>query len=203
MILLHGDHPFQQHWLFFTSFKIYTVANSGSYILASDFYLRVLLCMVFAALATSFKRTLATLYFGKRNFETYKPKLEEILNDIIIISEIAELAAEADLLAVEEEGLSTERMIAANLKKRGQLSKARWSSVRFKKDKALDVSSDVESDDGTSEPITPNLSGRHLQASESSKKIHIKNLLDRWEDPLSNKQSKVRFYKYMNYISHI
>jgi hypothetical protein len=68
MVLLHGGNEFQQHWLHFTGIKIYSSANSGSYILQSDTYLRVLLGMVIVGLATSLKRTIVTLYFGRRNF---------------------------------------------------------------------------------------------------------------------------------------
>jgi hypothetical protein len=80
MVLLHGDNVFQQHWLHFTGIRIYAAANSGSYILFSDDYLRVLLGMVLAGLATTFKRTLVTLYFGKRNFG-------EAYNAICLLSE--------------------------------------------------------------------------------------------------------------------
>ena len=68
MLLLHGDNEFQQHWLYFTGIRIYSTANSGSYILASESYLRVLLAMVVAGVATAVKRTAVTIYFGKRNF---------------------------------------------------------------------------------------------------------------------------------------
>jgi hypothetical protein len=68
MILLHGDNQFQQHWLYFTGIKIYSSANSGSYIIASNAYLRVLIGLVLAGVATSLKRTVVTVYFGKRNF---------------------------------------------------------------------------------------------------------------------------------------
>lgn len=68
LILLQGDDPFQQHWLYFTGIPIYSTANSGSYILASEEYLRVLIAMVLAGFAASLKRTWVTLYFGRRNF---------------------------------------------------------------------------------------------------------------------------------------
>jgi hypothetical protein len=68
MIFLHGNNTFQQHWLYFTGIRIYSLANSGSYILASNGYLRILLGMILAGVATTTKRTLLTLYFGKRSF---------------------------------------------------------------------------------------------------------------------------------------
>ena len=72
MILLHGDNEFQQHWFYWTGIQIYSKGNSGSYILASESYLRFLLAMVVAGLATSVKRTAVTIYFGKRNFGKFQ-----------------------------------------------------------------------------------------------------------------------------------
>ena len=66
MLLLHGDGPFQQHWLYWTDIKIYAIANSGSWILASENYLRILLCMLVAGVLGTLKRTVLTLYFGRR-----------------------------------------------------------------------------------------------------------------------------------------
>ena len=128
--------------------------------------------------------------------------MEEILNNIIIISEVAELAAEADNLTDEEDSVDTEQMIAANLKKRGKLSQARWSSVKFKKDgrNRLDsedtIGAHASSSEGSNEQANDGgVAGRKalLKAgslSDSTKQLRIKNLLDRWEDPL-NKQDKV------------
>jgi hypothetical protein len=129
--------------------------------------------------------------------------LEEILSNIIIISEVAELAAEADNLTDEEDSVNTEQMIAANLKKRGKLSQVRWSSVRFKEDgrSRLDSeettgahgssehSSEQANDDGVAGRRGQNLH-RSSSSSDSTGQLRIKNLLDRWEDPL-NKQDKV------------
>lgn len=146
LCMLHGDNDFVQHWFAFTGMRIFTVANSGSYILTSTIYLRVLLGMLLAGIATSLKRTVVTLYFGKRSFGTailslyricvllillnipfsfglfvsdiYKAKLERILNNVIVISEVAELAEAADEIQVAE--MSNRRAVHV-----------RWSSLRF------------------------------------------------------------------------
>jgi hypothetical protein len=70
MLLLHGDNDFQQHWLYWSGLAIYSNANSGSYVIASEVYLRILLAMIVAGVATAIKRTAVTIYFGKRNFGT-------------------------------------------------------------------------------------------------------------------------------------
>lgn len=198
MLFLHGDNSFQAHWFYWTGIEIYSRANSGSYILSSSAYLRVLIGMILAGIATTLKRTLLTLYFGKRSFDIYKPKLEEILNDIIVITEIAELGAEASVLPGDKAQPDTKQLVEENLKKRGQLTKVRWSSLRFneksKKD-AADVASDTDDDSSaaasamkTAEenpPVRTLLARTSPMNSSSSGLIRIKNLLDRWEEPVN------------------
>jgi hypothetical protein len=142
--------------------------------------------------------------------------LEEVLNDIIIISEVAELGAEADNLPDDENSVNTKNLVDANLKKRGQLSQVRWSSVRFNKETLVRFDSDSssvrgrldsdslpmpgkgESDEQTSETAaignkrkTHDRTGSLSRLDrDSSGQLRIRNLLDRWEEPV-NKQDKV------------
>eukprot|EP00980_Cylindrotheca_fusiformis_P002338 scaffold543_cov119-Cylindrotheca_fusiformis.AAC.5 len=200
MILLHGDNKFQTHWLYWTDIDIYSTANSGSYILSSSAYLRVLIGMMLAGLATSIKRTSLTLYFGKRSFDIYKPQLEEILNDIIVITEIAELGAEASVLPDEGPLPDTKQLLEESVKKRGQLTQVRWSSLRFNKEDKKDAADATsESDDEMSaasnarkksgeDPPPRSLLSRTARMNTSSSGsglVKIKNLLDRWEEPVN------------------
>ena len=144
----------------------------------------------------------------------YKPKLEEILNDIIIITEIAELAAEAESLPEDTENQYTaKQLVEANLKRRGQLSEVRWSSVKFQKDRNRTSSVDSNGSSsvvGSTEKLDTSLFDspvpkeseagflkarpmmeRTSMSTRSSGLIRIKNLLDRWEEPV-NKLDKVR-----------
>jgi hypothetical protein len=222
MLLLHGDNPFQSHWLYWTGIDIYSRANSGSYILSSSDYLRVLFGMTLAGTATAFKRTLLTLYFGKRSFEIYKPQLEEILNDIIVITEIAELGAEAGDLSEEENQVDTEQVVQESLKKRATLTKGRWSSLRFNdksgkesSGKDMDDESDDEFDDDDAKknaeekpPMRTLLARTSAMSSSSRGLIKIKNLLDRWEEPVnkldkssaSNVNDVLKFRKALTYM---
>lgn len=193
LIFLQGDNPFQTHWLYWTGIEIYSIGNSGSYILASSAYFRVLLGMIIAGLATTFKRTVLTLYFGKRTFDIYKPKLEEILNDIIVVTEIAELGAEADTLP-EDEGnqLDTKQLVHDNIIKRGQLSEVRWSSLKFN-DKTREDLADTDDEASLGVPKKTDSGEQHpmrgLMARTSpmntSSTFKIKNLLDQWEEPVN------------------
>lgn len=68
MLLLHGDGIFQQHWFFWTGIKMYQDTSSGNWILDSDSYFGILLCMLVAGALTTLKRTIISLYFGRRMF---------------------------------------------------------------------------------------------------------------------------------------
>jgi hypothetical protein len=68
LLLLQGSSKFDYHWFYFTGIRIYASGNSGSYIISSEAYFRILLAMVIAGVATTMKRTLSTLYFGRRMF---------------------------------------------------------------------------------------------------------------------------------------
>jgi hypothetical protein len=205
LLLLHGNNDFQQHWLYWSGLAIYSKGNSGSYILESDGYLRILLAMVVAGVATAIKRTAVTIYFGKRNFEDYKPKLELILNDIILISEVAELAEEAENLPEDIEQEAKKEMAQENrLKKRTTLDQVRWSSVKFQGK----GSNRVDQGDEPASPTPPSSGPPSRVAPErpmfgdrsrdrfagldrdSSGRLRIKNLLDRWDEPI-NKSDRV------------
>eukprot|EP00980_Cylindrotheca_fusiformis_P002337 scaffold543_cov119-Cylindrotheca_fusiformis.AAC.4 len=201
---LMGDNQFQTHWFYWTGIEIYSIGNSGSYILASGVYFRVLLGMIVAGFATTLKRTVLSLYFGKRTFDIYKPKLEKILNDIIVVTEIAELGAEADSLPEEESThVDTTKLVQENIIRRGQLSEVRWSSLKFNDSTRDDLndSTDDESSAAASAPagaaaVTEaknkkpgDAPSRGLMARtsgiNSSGTFKIRNLLDRWEEPVN------------------
>ena len=68
LLLLQGSSKFDYHWLYWTGIEIYSAGNSGSYIISSEPYLRVLLAMVLIGVSTTLKLTLVSLYFGRRMF---------------------------------------------------------------------------------------------------------------------------------------
>lgn len=178
--------------------------------------------MIFIGFAESFKRTFSTIYFGRRKFETYKPKLEEILGDIILISEVAELALETSAIA-EEIGLDNAKIkseveTTSDKRKQARKSHVRWSSVKFgedssfvgsaagsadkgdgkdndddvgKDDKDDDLTEDGDSDDPDSN-YRPNASFGY---EDSSRRLSIKDLLIKWEEPAMAKRDKVRIVR--------
>lgn len=96
--LLHGEHPLQQNWLYFLNIGLFSSSNPGGHILISDFYLRMLLSALLAGTCHAIKRTHVAMSFGRRIFLTYRTALEQILADIVLITEVAELTTELQLV---------------------------------------------------------------------------------------------------------
>jgi hypothetical protein len=96
LILLYGDNEFMVNWWFWTDIKLFSPENQGGSILMSNIYLRLLLAMIMAGVATAIKRTTLALYFGKKTVLNYKPRMEKILADMAVLSDVGELASEAD-----------------------------------------------------------------------------------------------------------
>ena len=70
LLLLHGDNTFQAHWFHWTGWRIFSQANSGTYIISSDQYLRILLSLIVLGVATSIKKTMVAYRFGARQLGT-------------------------------------------------------------------------------------------------------------------------------------
>jgi len=217
LLLLHGNGQFQRHWLYFTGIKIYASGNSGSWIIASDNYTRILLSMIIAGFLATLKNTILTLYFGRRMFDMYIHRLEDILNDIITISEIAELSVNTETIANaiglekpdEEEKQVGGDSTPSDTKTR--ISTVRWSDVTFKlggKDSQADSDADHLSfgdadnpdfdeaansvdfelgNDNSSDDADEQRAGFY----DSSSRLPIKELLDRWdEEAIIDKRDK-------------
>jgi len=153
LALLEGNGKFKQHWFYFTGLKIYSTGNSGSFILASDYYLRILFCMILTGIALSLKATFIALYFGRQMVATYKPKLQEIIDDVVTITEVSELSAIATDIAsevgTEEEctGSVVEVPVERNdlsIAKMAYRSAICWSDIRFQNNDLNDPESEAD-----------------------------------------------------------
>jgi hypothetical protein len=151
LLLLQGSSNLKQHWFYFTGWKIFLQQNSGAYILQSELYLRLLFVMILSGIIESTKRAYFAIFFSGRMVDMYKPRLEEILEDVILISEIAEFAVEfrdiADMMGIEQSESDEEPQHEENstveARRRGRLSIIRWSEVKFN---AADDDNDDDSD---------------------------------------------------------
>jgi hypothetical protein len=105
LVLLHGNSPFQQNWFFFLDIGVFSEVNKGGDFLYSEFYLRFLMSMLLGGTCHAIKRTHVAMTFGKRTLQTYKASMETILADIVLISEVAELARELEYESANSPGV--------------------------------------------------------------------------------------------------
>jgi hypothetical protein len=174
--LLQGNNAFQNHWLYQTGWDVYSMkAASGLTLLTSESYLRFLVCMIVAGTATVIKRTLMAISFGQRQYGTFKPRLEKLLLDVVLLNEVASLSAQASLMHAEMNPMEEK----TSRKKKKGLQDVTWSSVRV--ESALDESEEHDADESTNE----GLSGRHAFQRANSSQSFLKSLLDRWEEPVT------------------
>eukprot|EP00970_Alexandrium_tamarense_P009980 scaffold1976_cov187-Alexandrium_tamarense.AAC.9 len=108
-ILIRGTGSFYDHWGFFTDIEMLNDDNQGGGVVESDLYTDVLTSLIVAGVATSIKRTILALYLGKRVYTHYKPKLEKVMVDMLLLTEVAELSSAMDDFEFEKvEAASTE-----------------------------------------------------------------------------------------------
>lgn len=205
LTFLHGDSKFCTHWLYWTGIRIYSLshANSGTYILNSSIYLRALLAMLLAGFGTTMKRFWLSFQFSRRQCMEFKPRLEKILVEMILVTEVASFAQHAAELHAQEREALDENVNSSsnsnNIIKSSSSKDAGIQSVGFEISKGgVDFDDgeddDEEGDTGDGNETTllahnvPILRGRSF-AEVSSSHLRYKYMLDSWETPI-NKNDK-------------
>jgi len=97
MLVLHGTSAFQCNWLGWTRIRFFQQTHGGD-ILNSTLYTRILCSLVLGGAAVCAKRTVLALRFGRKQFAEFKPRLERILADVVLLSDIAGLADQSALI---------------------------------------------------------------------------------------------------------
>ena len=92
----HSSHEFFNHWLAFTEIEMFTSENPSGGVVQSTPYKEILISMIIAGVATSMKRTVLALYLGKRIYIHYKPRLEKVIEQMILLTEVADLGEAID-----------------------------------------------------------------------------------------------------------
>ena len=127
----------------------------------------------------------------------FKPRMEKLLRDVILLSDVASIAMEADNLSQHPAGTPSKEEVSPDKQdsdmgpsRRRGLGEVSWTSVRFG-EKEMENSAELEkpTPQASSSSPSPNDDPRGLQHTMSGN-IQIKSLLDRWEEPLT-KNDKV------------
>jgi len=75
---------------------MFTTENPSGGVVESDVYREMLVSMIIVGVATSVKRTMSSLYLAKRSYIHYKPKLEKLLETILLLIEVAKMGEAID-----------------------------------------------------------------------------------------------------------
>jgi small-conductance mechanosensitive channel len=131
-----------------------------------------------------------------KQIANFKPRLEKILKDVVLLTEIAELAEEADQLDAQDSLNQSLRLHEKPVSKKGLGGSVKWSEVAalssgdisdFERDHDDEDDDDASKESPSEGGDTPAASERNrpqLSISNSGD-FRIKDLLDRWQEPVN------------------
>ncbi len=91
-------------WLAWTEIEMFSADNHDGGILSGDTYLEVLTSLITIGTAVTIKRTVLALYLGRRIYFHYKKKVERVMLEMLLITEVSDLSqAIDDFEFIEEE----------------------------------------------------------------------------------------------------
>ena len=188
---------------------MFTASNPAGSFLYSDFYIRILLAMMFVGVSTSLKRLWLATFLGRRSFAHYGPELEIILAKMLLVSQVAHLARQIESQVVTSRvssGYAYTMRGSKNIALPGMTTDSDDDSPTQKSRKSFDELSRGGSapqdgfgqsllDAGIGSKLVSNLSRPRLESSKSSRlkaskkrlgsssKLEIMTLLEEWEEP--------------------
>ncbi len=148
-------------WLSWTEIEMFTTENQYRGIVFSDTYLEVLASLILVGVAVTIKRTVLAMFLGKRIYFHYKKKVERVMLDMLLMTEVADLSQAIDEFEfVEEEENpaikhSTKGSIAQTFK---NTTMADIAKNRLRASSGVIDESDSDEDDKSSEDVNLSLS---------------------------------------------
>lgn len=191
------------HWGYWQGYVgLFNQSNPSGSVISSSFNLRVQLCALGISIAVAIKRLLIGFYQGRKTFLTYAEDLTDSMTKILLVSEVANLAArlENEILDDSQRGDPTSNSLNRRTSTAGIDDAAR------KLNQDLEDEEGEEDDDGDSSshfttshrshPSNPSKDkkGKKLVISEKDKSYatgrltqsqrrRIERLLGNWEEP--------------------
>jgi len=205
-ILLHGDNDFQNRWMHWTGWKIYQPTEYGVKILSSTLYSRILISMIVAGVISSIKRTWFGVLFDRKILRRFKPRLQGILKDILVLTDLSDLGYEAHKQAFAAQASPRSSHAGSERAEPNRLlaaAKARGGEMRKELEVSFDLnsSSQTETEDSLRPPRSEDEGGddsndldKELKEMKkeaiadrlqrtSSGVLLVKDKLDRWIPP--------------------
>ncbi|CAB9501431.1 expressed unknown protein [Seminavis robusta] len=235
LVLIHGDHPFQLNWLYWTEMELFN-QNFGGLLVNSLLYTRILFAAILGGLFVSAKRTIFALRFGRKQVVEFRGRLKKTLADIVLIDEVATLAEQAEKEEVEESSseeeppswdLMSPSLVQQNLndilwipKIEYQDSNTSEFSSKTPDEPANKTPANTEKRTSFADkpvppssadkpvPTSPPKPSRHTLRRTESGRIHLKDMLDSWDEPGSDsdKVSDISIHEILKFrraLSHL
>eukprot|EP00986_Skeletonema_menzelii_P012229 scaffold6654_cov135-Skeletonema_menzelii.AAC.2 len=140
-------------WLAWTEIEMFTAENHDGGIISGDTYLEVLTSLIIIGVATTIKRTVLALYLGKRIYFHYKRKVERVMLEMLLITEVSDLSqAIDDFEFVEEDEKATKK--ASTKESIAQGFKTSTMADIAKKQLGREAEPDSEEEDNNNELLT-------------------------------------------------
>jgi hypothetical protein len=187
--LLAGDHSFARHWLYWQDvWGLFNEKNPAGDVASSLAYFRILAVAVSVGCVVSVKRLAVGLYLGRQTFSNFSTQLGQVMNKMLLVSEVAVLAKDIELkswnqeekkargIGLSQQGQSTLRLSANNLS-------TLLKTADDEDDEVGTAGGDRNTTNsvfGTFEKIVEDDDGSPLNASQ---KTRIAQLLGNWEEP--------------------
>jgi hypothetical protein len=185
--------------------KIFSQTNPGSFLLNTSTYTHVLLGMVVSGFCTTLKRFFLTVYFGRRQFNFFKPRLEKLLEDMVLVSDMASLAhyeasgtnspQQPSLFPQDGGAIPSALLNATGIHGEAEernLNDDGLEDEIISDDEDLLLGNDSQTTLGTEE-FEARESQRNIAANDSMKSFRqFKNALDAWEEPAKDNNSAIK-----------
>jgi hypothetical protein len=205
--LLAGSHPFARHWLFWQDWwGLFNDNNPSGSVTTSEAFFKTLTICTSVGVVVSIKRLAVGLYLGRQTFGNFAQPLSKVMNKMLLISEISQLARE-----IEKRSWSREKRRSDSKRwKEEEEQELRPSYLSSERLSEIVASADAE-DLGThsaTEPqnSTASLSGENVDMVidindvnpytgllSSTQKSKVAELLGQWEEPDRGHAEQVRY----------
>eukprot|EP00977_Amphora_coffeiformis_P018955 scaffold6807_cov220-Amphora_coffeaeformis.AAC.23 len=189
MFMICGGQDFASEWFIDLTLTNDINKHAGRLeILKSPEWLLCLVALLIAGLFTSVKRTMVAMFFGRPEF---KPRLEKLLKEVVLLSEVSDLAAAINQISHPEGGDVEIELSSRKVKFFDDVwatQKApRKGSVAESDDGSESMSLERPSDKSSKEAARPaeTTDDRGGSGRNSSRSLPIKALLEYWDEPVN------------------
>jgi len=100
--MCYGQARFVKHWLFWVGWGLFNEDNPAGNLTNSVEYRNVLFSMLCLGIAAAIKRVWFGLLFGKRTYKTFHEQLTDVMEQVILISEVAHLGKQIEMNLIRD-----------------------------------------------------------------------------------------------------